>query len=210
MMTAPQPDDAPLDWALAYAKLGLRVLPIAPGRKHPALDAWQHAATNDRDTIVNWFTGLYERHGVGLAMGDQPCGDHLVCIDLDRHGDGDGVAEFVQLCADNNSALPETWRAVTGSGGRHLIFKTPKGRTARNQQAAGNRIAANIDVRGQGGQILVAPTRHPDTGDTYIWQIAPWTTPALELPSWLVEVVCEPVAGCCPACGSTNVREVEA
>ncbi len=193
MMTAPHSDDAPLDWALAYARLGLRVLPIAPGRKHPALDAWQHAATDDTDTITNWFTGLYERHGVGLAMGDQPSGDHLVCIDLDRHGDGDGVAEFVQLCADNNSALPETWRAVTGSGGRHLIFKTPPGRTARNQQAAGNRIAANIDVRGQGGQILVAPTRHPGTGDAYIWQVAPWTTPALELPAWLVDLVCEPV-----------------
>ena len=185
MTPAPTPDNTPLEWALAYAHLGLRVLPIAPGRKHPALDAWQHAATDDLDTIREWFTGLYRTHGVGLAMGNQPNGQHLVCIDLDRHNQGDGVTEFTDLCRQHNQPLPETWRAVTGSGGRHLIFATPQGRTARNQQAAGNRIAPNIDVRGQGGQILVAPTIHPSTGNPYTWQIAPWDADVEPLPDWL-------------------------
>ncbi len=71
-MTVPSanPPTSTLDHALRYAGLGLRVVPIKPGHKRPELPAWQDAATVDRATIENWWTGLYTGHGVGLALGE--------------------------------------------------------------------------------------------------------------------------------------------
>jgi hypothetical protein len=148
--------------ALAYAALGLRVLPIKAGRKHPPMKSWQHAATDDPTKIDNWFNGLYRDAGVGLALGDQPCGWHLFALDVDDHGNGNGADELHDL-EQTHEPLPDTWRAITGSGNIHVVFRAPAGVEVRNQQSHGNRVAPNIDVRGAGGQIVVAPTIHPDT-----------------------------------------------
>jgi hypothetical protein len=210
MMPAPAPhDETALGYALAYAALGLRVLPIRAGGKHPPMASWQHAATDDADKIRNWYRGLYTTAGVGIALGDQPNGKHLFALDLDNHGNGDGHDELADLEAQHGR-LPDTWRAITGSGNSHLIFEAPAGVTVRNQQAAGNRVAPNIDVRGQGGQIVVAPTIHPDTLNPYTWEhgYAPWEIPVAMAPDWLLGMVAEPAGACCPHCGSTNTREV--
>lgn len=194
MMAHPQPEPTtPHEHALAYAALGLRTLPIRAGGKAPPFKSWQHAATNDPDKIDNWFKGLYRDCGVGIALGDQPNGWHLFALDLDNHGDGDGTDELAELEA-KHGALPDTWRAITGSGGVHLIFRVPEGVTVRNQQATGNRVAPNIDVRGQGGQIVVAPTLHPETLNAYAWEhgFEPWALEPAIAPRWLLDMVREP------------------
>jgi hypothetical protein len=85
----------------------------------------------------------------------------------------------------------------------------------RNQQAGGNRIAPGIDVRGQGGQIVIAPSLHHRSGRAYAWEIGcePWEIPVADCPAWLLERVREPdllapAGAVCPSCGSTNVRSV--
>ncbi|MEK9811013.1 MAG: bifunctional DNA primase/polymerase, partial [Candidatus Nanopelagicales bacterium] len=125
------------------------------------------------------------------AMGDQPNGDHLVCIDLDRHA-GDGVAEYAALLRQHGDSI-DTWRAITGSAGMHVIYRAPPGRIARNQQGAGKRLGDNIDVRGQGGQIVVAPSVHPTTGMRYEWRHNPWEHRIATMPDWLADDVCEPL-----------------
>ena len=192
----------PYDHALAYAALGLRVVPIARGRKHPPLDNWQRLATDNPTIIAEWWQ-TWADAGVGLALGDQPYGRHLFAIDLDVSNGRDGFADLEQL-ETKHSQLDETWLAVTGSGGAHAIFAAPAGVVVRNQQAHGNRLAPGIDVRGQGGQIVVAPTVHASTGVPYRWEIAPWDCEVAEAPEWLTQLVADGPR--CPCCGSWMVH----
>lgn len=194
----PQPATEPTtahEHARVYAGLGLRVLPIRVGGKAPPMASWQHAATNDVSTIDNWWNGLYGRCGVGIALGDQPNGMHLFALDVDDHGHGNGADELQDL-ERVHGPLPDTWRAITGSGNTHIVFRAPAGVTVRNQQANGNRVAPNIDVRGAGGQIVVAPTVHPDSLNAYHWEhgFEPWTIEPAVAPDWLVDLVREPDA----------------
>jgi KaiC/GvpD/RAD55 family RecA-like ATPase len=155
--------------------------------------SWQHAATDDADAINNWYGGLYRTAGVGLALGPQPNGDYLFAIDVDTHDPAqDGWEALTELEA-HHGKLPDTWRSLTGAGGGHLIFAAPAGVTVRNQQSSGNRIAPGIDVRGDGGQIVVAPTIHPDTGIAYAWEhgYAPDEVAVAQAPAWLLELVRE-------------------
>ena len=182
-----------LEEALRLAALGLRVVPIGAGQKYPWLDQWQRRATDDPVTVRQWWSRRPDS-GVGLAMGDQPCGRHLFALDFDVHGDRDGLADWRSLCAEHGP-VPATWESITGSGGRHMIFRAPAGVTVTNQQASGNRLAPGIDVRGQGGQIVVAPTAHVETGVEYAWSPfrAPGDIEPAEAPVWLVEALTAPL-----------------
>ncbi len=210
MMSMPAPtDDTAHANARRLAALGLRVLPIKAGHKRPPMSSWQHAATDDPDKIDNWYRGLYRDAGTGLALGPQPCGRYLFALDIDTHDPAhDGWEALADLEAVHGK-LPDTWRSLTGAGGGHLIFAAPTGTTVRNQQASGNRIAAGIDVRGDGGQIVVAPTIHPTTGNAYAWEhgYAPWEHEIAEAPAWLLELVAEhdqPAASTPTASQSSN------
>lgn len=190
---APHPT-TPHDHARALGALGLRVLPIKPGHKRPPMSSWQHAATDDADKIDNWYRGLYRDAGVGIALGPQPNGLYLFAIDVDTHDPAHNGWDALADLEEEHGELPATWRSLTGADGAHLIFAAPAGVTVRNQQASGNRIAPGIDVRGDGGQIVVAPTVHPNTQRTYEWEAdhAPWERDVARAPRWLLELVREP------------------
>jgi hypothetical protein len=201
-VSVPVADD-PLTHAQAIANTGLRVLPIKPGRKHPPMNSWQHAATTKTHTLQAWWNGLYRDYGVGIALGDQPDGRHIFAIDVDVHGDVDGFDTMAEL-----EQLPDTVQSITGSGGAHLLFAAPPGVVVRNQQTNGNRIGPGVDVRGAGGQIVCAPTIHPDTGRRSCWDDghAPWEHPIAVAPQWLIDLVAEYSGHTCPICGSNRTR----
>ena len=180
-MTALPDDDPTLTAALTLARLGYRVLPIRPGDKRPPMQAWQDAATTNPDTIGAWWTGLYRDHGVGVATGrwrDQ----WLFVVDVDEHGQVSGGDTLHDL-EHTHGALPTTVEALTGSGGRHIYFTAPT--PIRND--AGRRMGAGIDIRGDGGQVLAPPTRHPN-GNRYEWLdgCAPWDIDPAPAPAWLL------------------------
>ena len=156
-----------LDWALAYAAVGIKVIPIKPNSKHPRIPKWQEVATTDNTQITDWFNGTEQ--GIGLALGPQPNGDNLFAIDIDTHG-ANGYDTLRQLVAEHGQ-LPITWTQHTGGGGQHLIYRAPAGIDIRNQQALGNRLGDGIDIRGRGGQIVAAPSVHPETGNQYQWKL---------------------------------------
>jgi hypothetical protein len=82
--------------------------------------------------------------------------------------------------------LPATVEVVTGSGGRHLYFRWPEGLVIRND--AGTRLGPGLDVRGEGGQVLAPPTRHP-TGTPYAWEALGDPTDGIAMaegPGWLI------------------------
>ena len=48
-------------------------------------------------------------------------------------------------------------------------------------------LGDGLDVRGDGGYIVAAPSIHPGTGRAYVWDDHPNETPLAELPGWLLE-----------------------
>jgi len=181
------PDDA-LACALNYASRGWRVVPIAPGFKYPkGMPAWPDLATTDPATIKKWWGGKYKGHGVGIATGP---GSGLLVIDVDTAGVKVGDESLADLEAKHGK-LPDTVEAITGSGGRHLVFRYPT--DLPDGVEIGNvdkPFGPDIDIRGEGGQIVVAPTIHPDTKDRYLWEASTEEMPA-ELPAWAVEMLVE-------------------
>jgi hypothetical protein len=193
MMPQPAPTASTIDQARAIAAAGLRVLPIKPGRKNPPMKSWQNAASIDEKAINAWWNGLYRDHGIGIAMGPQPDGRNIFAIDIDTHDEDANGYDTITELEDTHGPLPDTVTSVTGSGGAHQLYAAPAGAIIRNQQSEGQRIGPGVDVRGDGGQIVVAPTIHPDTKRVYAWQQgrAPWEHPIADAPKWLLDMVTE-------------------
>lgn len=169
--------------ALSYAARGWRVVPIRPGEKHPAVQAWQDAATVDFGIITDWWT-RWPHHGVGIVTGILSA---IFVLDIDM-GDGKFGDETLIDLERTYGRLPDTVEVVTGSGGRHLYFRWPVGRLITND--AGLRLGLHIDVRGEGGQVLAPPTVHPN-GTAYEWEASahPDDVDVAEAPEWLVDLL---------------------
>lgn len=142
--------------ALAYAELGWRVHPLPPGQKAPPLTGWQALATTNPATVENWWTKRPPAN-VGIATGAV---SGIVIIDIDGGGAGDYSLAALQ---DEHGTLPETCEQFTGHG-RQLFFRHPGG-TIKNRVA----LAENIDVRADGGYVVVPLSIHPN-GQEYIWE----------------------------------------
>jgi len=179
-----------LETGLQMGALGFKMVPIRPGAKYPNIKEWQKEATDDEATIRGWFTNT--RNGIGWAMGRQPNGMNLVTVDVDAHGAVDGTQSLTRLIAENNprsaASFTRTVNAITGGDGAHFVFEVPDDVEVRNTQ----HLAPGIDIRGEGGQIVIAPTIHPDTGQPYRWQRSPWKATILTAPAWLVALMTGP------------------
>ena len=183
----PGPEPTALAAAFYYASIGLHVVPISPGKKHPPIPGWQDAATTDPDTITNWWTGLYRDHGVGIVTGPR---SGVWVLDIDVSDGKPGRENLDQLLAQHGP-LPVTVTAATGSGGRHFLFRWDPDRPVTNGHAT--QLPAGLDIRGHGGQIVVAPTIHPN-GQPYLWRPgrAPWETVVADGPDWLYGLLHRP------------------
>lgn len=180
---------SPLDYALSYAERGWRVFPLVPGDKVPLIGKSEGGrgcldGTDDTAQIRAWWSAQ-PKAGIGLHCGP---GSGVWALDIDAGKPG--YERFAALV--ERYGLPETLEAKTGGGGRHLLFLPPEdGRAIKNRVAAkigGVRIEG-IDVRSEGGYIVVAPSGHP-SGGRYEWinegaEIAP-------PPAWLVDLVAPP------------------
>ena len=83
--------------------------------------------------------------------------------------------------------VPQTVDSLTGSGGRHLLFAYPeKGNVPSKSDALG----PGIDVRGEGGLIIVPPSLHA-SGRRYEWEDSsrPFEVELAEPPLWVLELV---------------------
>lgn len=153
--------------ALAYAELGWRVHPLPPGQKAPPLTGWQDLATTDPATVENWWT---ERPTANVAVATG-ADSGIVVIDID---DGDAGDYSLAALQDEHGTLPATVEQFTGVG-RQLFFRHP-GETIKNRVA----LAENIDVRGDGGYVVVPPSTHPN-GKDYVWEASSDPTDGCEL-----------------------------
>jgi hypothetical protein len=173
-----------LDTALEYSRLGIRVVPIKPGHKYPGIDNWQNLATDDSDVVTSWWSGDYKTYGIGIATGRTKHGQIFV-VDVDDRDEYRGSDTLHDL-EQRYGALPETVTAITGTGGQHLYFYSPV--EVRND--AGSRLGVGLDIRGEGGQVLAAPTTHPN-GKQYQWVDgwSPMEKRPANAPQWLLTLL---------------------
>jgi hypothetical protein len=133
-----------LQEALNYAELGYSVFPCVPGRKQPLTPRGFHDATTDAAQIEAWWT---QHPSANIAIPTSG----LVVIDVDG-------PENAWL-ADRGDRLHDLMLgavASTPGGGRHFIFRAPDGVHIR---CRAGQIAPRVDVRAEGGYILLPPSR---------------------------------------------------
>ncbi len=165
---------AALELALDYADKGWPVFPCRPANKQPLTTHGFKDASMDPEKIREWWSSNPDAM-IGVPTGSR---SGVWVLDVDVKG-GDGHAELAALEAENDN-LPDTITVDTPSGGRHYLFEYVEGVKSR-----GN-VAANIDVRGEGGYVIVSGSVNSD-GQFYEWA-AKAPRPA-QAPAWLLERV---------------------
>lgn len=173
-ITPPKGNDF-LAYALWYAKLGFRVLPLKERAKEPLIADWPNKATTDEATIRGWWR-KWPKANIGIATGRYGGGNFCV-LDFDpRHG-GNWYADAPK------SDLPDTWVVHTGGGGRHFYYKTP-------YPLRGRKLKDGVDLKGEGGYVVAPPSIHPDGGE-YVWEVGaePGDMPIGEVAEWVLSDV---------------------
>lgn len=124
--------------------------------KHP-LDKWgryQHRKQT-REEVVMLFNEEEKIGGIGAPTGSI---NGVFVLDTDVKAGRNGE----QTIKEANLALPKTLTVRTGSGGLHRYFKIPEGKTIKN----GNNLYPGVDIRGEGGYVVLPPSRHKN-GEPY-------------------------------------------
>jgi hypothetical protein len=144
--------------------------------KRPATAFGVKEATTDPDKIRQWWC-REPQYNVAVATG-APSG--VFVLDIDGMP---AEAELDKLQAQFGD-LPSTVETITARG-RHLFFKMPAS-PVRNSVGM---LASGIDVRGDGGYVLVPPSVHPG-GRAYEWSVDS-ANQLGSAPGWLLSKVCK-------------------
>lgn len=138
---------------------GYFIIPIKPGHKRPALDAWQKARLGTADLA------RYPGHGVGVLCGQgaQP----IAAIDIDTMDEA-LASRFANWCHDN---LGPTCERMGNAPKVLLVYRAAaagwgKATGAWFEDLGGARH--RVEVLGNGQQFVAYHT-HPDTGRPYVW-----------------------------------------
>lgn len=186
-----------LEAALSHAKNGRPVIPLfgiiegrcecelyrrepckSPG-KHPRFKDWLNRATTVPDIINGWWQE-HPRSNVGIVTGES---SGILLLDVDLKDDG---PEHLAELEKRYGPLPHTAESITGSGGRHILFKYSPGRDIPNKA----RFYPGLDTRSNGG-MFVAPGSLHVSGRRYEWEVEhhPDDVPLAEAPEWLLKLM---------------------
>lgn len=191
-----------------YAARGLAVFPLQPREKKPyGFTTGLHAASDDVATVAGWWA---ERGSLPLRAPRRPderlparvipraasniglaTGARSGCWVLDIDGEA-GITSLLHL-ASRYGRLPITVRQDTGKGG-HLFFKWPGELPWGGEiRPSASKFAEGLDVRGQGGYVVLPPSIHP-SGRAYRWVDGcnPYEMGFAVAPMWLLRLVAPP------------------
>lgn len=186
-----------LSTLLRYADLGWPLVPLHwvqadgsctckdpdpnhKGGKHPILKSWAEDATADRGQVRRW-ADRWPSANFGIACREG--GVFMIGPDGEQ-----GVADLARLEAENGPLPPHPIQASGTPPGQHHVFRWPQGVAIKNRQPKKGEVIAHrgcrIDVRGRGGQFVVAPSRI--AAGQYRWIVPPWEVPPPDPPDWLL------------------------
>ncbi|HBO43755.1 MAG TPA: hypothetical protein DD670_07455, partial [Planctomycetaceae bacterium] len=160
--------------ALDLAKAGFAVFPCKAKNKAPACPHGFKDASTDPAVIEK----LFSKPNLNLAIATGPASGCWV-LDVENLG----LADLARLEREHGE-LPQTVSQQTGGGGVHYFFKWDGRRPVTNKAKLGG---LNIDVRGDGGYVVVPPSVHDKSGEAYEWGNSPGSVLIAEAPAWLVE-----------------------
>ena len=165
-----------LNAALAYAAQGWPVFPCNPLDKKPLVAHGFKDATKDPEQITAWWT-KWPNAMIGVPMGPA---SGVFCVDLDRKpGGDDGIITWDKLESENGTVNTRTHG--TPSTGRHKFFLHQNG----IRSIGLDRLAPGLEVKGDGGYVIVPPSRMADSKEyTIIDAIEP-----APMPPWLLNMV---------------------
>lgn len=211
------PPGSGLDYALRYAAIGWRVFPVhgvvdgactcqqakcdRPG-KHPVRelvrDGLKSASANP-SLISAWWTNASWAN-VAVRTGPES-GIWVLDVDTRPGKRGDDSLEALE---QKHGQLPDTVEGITGGGGRHLVFRYPSGRRVGNSTS---KLGPGLDIRGDGGYIVVEPSRHI-SGRGYAWEGSSDPLEGVEpvdAPGWLLDLI-EEVSDAAAAANGNELR----
>lgn len=163
-----------LQEALAYAELGLSVIPlhnvIKGGRcscgslacsaiaKHPRV-MWRSSQnkTLSPDNLTQWWKRHPEAN-VGIVTGKI---SQIAVLDID----GEEGLESLERIGLTIDSMPLTPMSHTGGGGIHLIFRYPEKYPVKTKAG----VLPKVDIRSDGGMIVAPPSLHKSK-KRYRWE----------------------------------------
>ena len=160
-----------LDAALQYASRGLMVFPCGIDKKPLTANGFK-SASKDLEQIRAWWTDNPSA-SIGMPTGPE---NGLWVLDIDMP---DGPKSLYEI-EKKNARVPDTLIQKTGGGGVQYFWKW-NGRDIRNSSS---KIGKNIDVRGNGGYVILPPSGHL-SGGKYEWAKK---RQAIEAPAWLADL----------------------
>ena len=180
-----------------FASVGISISQGPRGKSIRFKSGWQKATVDDHMDFLDKAD-----NGLALNTGDQ---SDLIVLDVDlakpddlAQGRLDGHA-LMESLLQLHGLDPDTPVQVTGSGGMHLLFGLSESLRLglhSSKNAAKVRYEGQettIDVRGDGGCIVVYPSSYQGadgTMKTYRWQTAPTLAEKLKpMPPWLITIL---------------------
>ncbi len=140
-MSRAKANEALIQEAVAWAERGISVFPC----RHDKKPLTEHGFY-DAETDPNKVRALFEFYGNDAVMIGGRMGGGIFAIDVDLYKPG---ADAWYKAAVDEGALPETRVHETKSGGIHLLYEG---------DAASAVIAPGVDVKGEGGYIILPGT----------------------------------------------------
>lgn len=165
--------------ACKYAQKGWKVFPLSPGGKNPIHSGGFHNATDDLEQIIDWWT-QYPNANIGVATGSM---SDIWVLDVDIKKQ-DGVATIKKLI-EKYGTPSKTLIQKTASGGWHYIYKHQNGLGSNAARLTG------IDVRADGGYIVVAPSILANIKDKHAAGSYHWVNDLepVNIPKWLIDEI---------------------
>ena len=165
---------------ILYARKGWHVVPCGYN-KIPAVKDWVDAATTDEEQILQWW-GDNPNYNVSIATGNK---SGFFVVDVDMKDGKNGLKSLCDYFGDDFDidADNDLW-AKTPSGGMHFCFKT----NGLDIKTCSD-VLDGVDIRGEGGQIVAAPSSIRITNE---WKQYRWKNSDAAIPDpypWVNELV---------------------
>jgi len=158
------------------ASKGYLIFPCSVETKRPVTEHGFKDATNDPDQIQQWcdqYWSYPEKYSIAMPTGEV---NGFWVLDVDKKTDG--MISLSTLVETNGDI--ETACVSSGGGGQHKYFKYSSSLPVKSK----TNLLPGIDIRGDGGYIIVPPSKHA-SGYSYDWL----NKEIKEPPEWLVDIL---------------------
>lgn len=172
------------DYAVDYAKRGWAVFPCKPSDKAPYTKHGVKDASTDTLTVQRWWQ-LWPNAMIGVRMGEAS-GVWAIDPDVPEGDDEPNGREAWETLLRKHSAVIHTHTHETPRGGQHLVFRFDPARPITNSE--GCLKGTGINVRGEGGYIIAAPSRRADGKEYRIAEPIDFFNFA-DAPQWLYDLI---------------------